>query len=273
MNNIIFNEKQINAIVGSLLGDGSLTKLATPKTNSAFVKSQKLESREYLYSLYELLSPHSSSFSERVKDAGFGAGKPFVAFQTRRHEYLTDLRLKWYRPFKKVPSDLKLNPEILAWWFCDDGTNTWKCRRATIYSQSFSKEENHFLVDKLQEIGIQSEVGKTYDNSGSGCCIDFSGNGYHDLLDMIRPLVNSWECMRYKVDLHGAKRGLRRGNKSGVNGISWSESRKRWCVYIKKNGKSIGLGRFKTMEEAISARKAGEILHGFCGIGRASALQ
>jgi hypothetical protein len=163
-----------------------------------------------------------------------------------------------------VPHDLLLNSEILTWWFCDDGTNSWKDRRATIYSQGFTEEENQMLVSKLVNMGIKSYVGKTYDNSGSGFCIDISGDGYFDLMAAIKPYV-CWDCMMYKNDTHGAVKGLRRGNKSGINGVHWSKDRNKWVSMIKVNGKSIFLGRFNTIEEAINVRKAKEIEYNFCG--------
>ena len=48
-------------------------------------------------------------------------------------------------------------------------------------------------------------------------------------------------------------------NKSGVIGISWDKSRRKWCAQIMYNRKHIHLGRFKTKEEAIQARKQAEI--------------
>ena len=56
---------------------------------------------------------------------------------------------------------------------------------------------------------------------------------------------------------------MNRNNKSGVNGVSWNESRKRWCVYASKNNKTVGLGRYKTLEEAIEARAYFDVENGF----------
>jgi len=53
-------------------------------------------------------------------------------------------------------------------------------------------------------------------------------------------------------------RGLGVDNKSGVRGVSWSASRKKWVASICVDYKSINLGRFTTLEEATTARKTGE---------------
>jgi len=42
-------------------------------------------------------------------------------------------------------------------------------------------------------------------------------------------------------------------NTSGFKGVSWSESRRKWCAGIKKDGKSFNLGRFDSAEEAHAA--------------------
>lgn len=45
----------------------------------------------------------------------------------------------------------------------------------------------------------------------------------------------------------------RKGASSKYKGVSWSESRKKWCVYITVNKKRFGLGRFT--DEAEAAKK------------------
>lgn len=45
----------------------------------------------------------------------------------------------------------------------------------------------------------------------------------------------------------------RKDNKSGYKGVSWNRRDKRWCSFIRRNGKTVGLGSFKTAEEAYAA--------------------
>jgi hypothetical protein len=52
--------------------------------------------------------------------------------------------------------------------------------------------------------------------------------------------------------------GPRRDNTSGIRGVSWNESRKRWRAAIQIDGKQVHLGRFKTLDEAAAARAAAE---------------
>lgn len=58
---------------------------------------------------------------------------------------------------------------------------------------------------------------------------------------------------------------LQSNNKSGYHGVGWDKERSKWGAAIKVSGKKIQLGRFKTKEEAIQARKQAEIEYGFHG--------
>ena len=56
---------------------------------------------------------------------------------------------------------------------------------------------------------------------------------------------------------------IRSDNTSGLKGVSWSEERQKWQTGIYVNGKRIGLGRFKTKEEAYAVYcEAARRLHG-----------
>lgn len=54
-------------------------------------------------------------------------------------------------------------------------------------------------------------------------------------------------------------RGVSVNNTSGHTGVIWNKGR--WVACIKANYKKIHLGRYKTIEEAISARKEAEELY------------
>ncbi len=55
------------------------------------------------------------------------------------------------------------------------------------------------------------------------------------------------------------RRGLTETNTTGANGVSWDKTRKRFKVDIVAAGKNKFIGRYKTIEEAIKARKAAEL--------------
>ncbi len=55
--------------------------------------------------------------------------------------------------------------------------------------------------------------------------------------------------------------GLRSDNTSGVSGVYWNKRNKKWQVQITVSSKHIHLGYFADIENAIKARKQGEILY------------
>jgi len=55
------------------------------------------------------------------------------------------------------------------------------------------------------------------------------------------------------------KREISRKNTSGVVGVSYSASRKKWCASINLNGLSIYLGRFNDFDLAADARRNAEL--------------
>lgn len=62
--------------------------------------------------------------------------------------------------------------------------------------------------------------------------------------------VNLRECDNSK-NLGNMKRP--KHNKSGVKGVYWDSSRKKWHAQIQRKGKSISLGRYKTIDDAAKA--------------------
>lgn len=49
--------------------------------------------------------------------------------------------------------------------------------------------------------------------------------------------------------------------KSGIRGVSWCKTKRKWLAHIWHNGKSINLGRFADIKDAIEARKKAEELY------------
>lgn len=52
---------------------------------------------------------------------------------------------------------------------------------------------------------------------------------------------------------------ISKNNTSGITGVSWHKNNKRWQAVIMFNRTKIHLGNFKEKDDAITARKAGEL--------------
>jgi len=78
------------------------------------------------------------------------------------------------------------------------------------------------------------------------------------------PLNEAWENLRDVTNQDNNRNtSLQKNNTSGVMGVYWCKSRKKWCADIKVNRKKIHIGYFKEFDDAATARKAAEIKYGF----------
>lgn len=73
---------------------------------------------------------------------------------------------------------------------------------------------------------------------------------------------NRWSNLRAATaEQNGANQGLRSTNVSGVKGVCWVTSKRKWQASITVGKKDIYLGRFTRFEDAVAARKAAEVEH------------
>lgn len=75
---------------------------------------------------------------------------------------------------------------------------------------------------------------------------------------------NRWCNLRVVSHLDNSKnQKLRSNNSSGVTGVYWSKERKKWCASITVRGKTIPLGRYDKIIDAIDSRKKAECKYKF----------
>lgn len=75
---------------------------------------------------------------------------------------------------------------------------------------------------------------------------------------------NRIDNLRTVTDAQNSKNlPMCKNNISGIVGVYFCKTMKRWTSHIGVNGKTKTLGRFKTMEDAISVRKEAERKYGF----------
>ena len=68
-------------------------------------------------------------------------------------------------------------------------------------------------------------------------------------------------AVTHKENHKNRKKEIR--NTSGITGISYHTTAKKWCVYIKVRQKQLHYGAFNNKYKAIAVRKAIEVFHGF----------
>ena len=68
-------------------------------------------------------------------------------------------------------------------------------------------------------------------------------------------------CRWVSLSVSSFNKGKSRKNTSGVTGVKWKKGLDKWVATIGKDCKRINLGCFDIFEEAVSARKAAELLY------------
>jgi len=83
------------------------------------------------------------------------------------------------------------------------------------------------------------------------------GDGMNNKICNLRIVTHSQNTMNCKIN---------KNSRSGVNGVSFCNKKKKWTTYIQSKGKTIHLGRFVEKDDAIKSRRAAEnqIFGTFC---------
>ncbi len=216
------NQIQKDILIGSLLGDGTFTKPHSSQNrgNSKFSKTQRNDRKNYLDWHFEKMEGYSATLSpvysyeklsktidgkiQRNKAPKYLSG---YCFSTFNHPNLTEFRNKWYpEGVKQVPYNLELNPQRIAIWYFDDGSNNEKQRYAVICTQGFTFKEAEFLVEKFKPFDLQPSITKTeskYDGR-SMPQLKFSRSSYDKLINLIKPYM-LWDCFNHKIKHHDSK--------------------------------------------------------------------
>ena len=75
---------------------------------------------------------------------------------------------------------------------------------------------------------------------------------------------NSWSNLRASNKFDNAKNHpIQKSNKTGVAGVNWHKSAKKWQVRANDNGSRVDLGRYDSFEKAVSVRRDYEKKFGY----------
>jgi hypothetical protein len=221
--NYQFTDKQLELVIGSMLGDAMLEKVAT--CQSRFVENHSYIQKGWLDYKGKILEPFSKS-AKTIKSMGrkrqankivydFSKEYKGCKLRTMRHPIFTELEYKWYRRDKQgnyvlrkvgngmwrtkiLPNDLKLTAFTLAVWYLDDGHNPADRKECHISTLAFTEEEVKFLVEQIMSLGI------------SDCCHAFKDTGfqiiirkksYINFLNLVSSAIPDMPaCMQYKLN-------------------------------------------------------------------------
>jgi len=146
---------QKSIIIGLLLGDGYLR--IVPRRKNAFLEiNHSLSEKDYVDWKYQELKSLVKSPPKTRK----GDGKRVAyRFFTKQHSEITKFYHQFYQNREKIVPDLKLNPLIMAVWFMDDGSKSY--RTYYLNTQRFNFQSQKRLIQTLKgQYGINSSLNK-----------------------------------------------------------------------------------------------------------------
>ena len=147
---------QKSLIIGSILGDGYIR--IVPNRRDAFLEiNHSIKAKSYVDWKYSILRNICKSPPKirKIDEKRIG-----YRFFTKQHKEITEILNRFYKNGKKIiPSNLKLDPIILAVWFMDDGS---KSRKSDVYlnSQQFSFSDQRKLLHALRQIGLKARLNR-----------------------------------------------------------------------------------------------------------------
>lgn len=197
------SEIQLNAILGSLLGDGSLRM--SGELTKAIRWNHGSRQMDYVRHKYSLLSEFAVKEPYIIPNPGYG---DYWAVLTLRSLGLFHCMYTLLRPegsekktVTKSYLDQITHPIALAWWFMDDGSRQKGENVASIHSNGFSYEENELLASWLMDkwrIAAHPLIVTHSSNSNTSTQLYIPPVGFKALIALIEDYVP--ECMAYKIE-------------------------------------------------------------------------
>jgi len=148
-------QEQKSIIIGSLLGDGYLRII--PGRKDAFLEiNHSIFEKDYVDWKHQKLKNLVKSPPKARK----GKGRRIAyRFFTKQSPEITEIYQEFYQGREKIVPNLKINPLIIAVWFMDDGSKSY--RTYYLNTQRFNSLSQKRLVKILKEQqGIDSSLNR-----------------------------------------------------------------------------------------------------------------
>jgi|LSQX01.1.fsa_nt_gb recombination protein RecA len=184
--------RQVQVILGSLLGDGSISNGRKSKCvcQSAFEVQHCVKQKEYVAWKHIELADLCNSDIKETTDGKW-------RLRTFHHPYFSGLRETWYpNGVKTICRDIlnEIGPLGLAVWYMDDGSLSKESNFIKLHTCAFTEEEHQVLVQWLDEtFGVKATM-KVY-SGYRNLVIDLDSR--MDFVKLLKSHVPN--CMKYKV--------------------------------------------------------------------------
>lgn len=206
-----FPEDAKDIIIGSMLGDGHITKWGyfSEKHSPA-----QLEYLKWKASFLRFLTTDTSWDYREDIDKRSGSLIKSHSFRTTTHSFFYEIRNKFYKEIdgeweKVIPEDIEstINARVLAIWYMDDGRTSWPHRHgvkefdgsrasASICTDSFSVKEVETLISIIKtKFSIDCSLLLYSDNNRPR--ISFNADNTEKLFSAITPFIHP--SIKYKI--------------------------------------------------------------------------
>lgn len=194
--------EQTQMILGSLLGDaGIYHRIRNKYDQFEFYVAHGAEQIKYIKHQAKILGVNVGSYYKSQKS--FGPGGLYYRYSYSNKGELQKIHKLCFKDDKKYVTKKwlkEVDALAIAYWFMDDGSSSFditnsKTVMVRFASQSFSKRENVFLIEKLLEFGIETTLRKIKD--GTGYNIYVRQKSVNKLMDLVEPFITP--DLKYKI--------------------------------------------------------------------------
>lgn len=180
------SKTQSDIVIGTMLGDGYMRC----KTNAHLQITHSINQKEYVDWMYSVLKNCVLTQPKPYKGNGKRIGYRFF---TRSLPCFTDIYHQFYLNKRKIiPPNLKLNEQILAVWYMDDGS---LCGKSCYLNTQQFPEQEQLLLSRLllKDFGLTAKR----DKDKQYYRLRFNVKESKKFVDLIRPYIIP--SMAYKV--------------------------------------------------------------------------
>ena len=138
----------------------------------------------------------------------------------------------------------------------NNGTLYWReCRPGRVKASVLSENGYSYVSYKGSKIPAHRIVWLIHHGSWPDQVIDHINQRKND------NRIENLRDVSFSENSRNASRSA--ANKSGVTGVNWDSSRKRWRAQISIDGRKTNLGSFLVKDDAIKVRKDAELVAGY----------
>lgn len=198
---LTYEQKQM--MLGSLLGDAGLSyRIRNGNSSFEFYVAHGPKQREYIKYQAEMLNVNLGTYKKSSKS--FGPNGIYHRYSYSNKKELKKLHSLCFKDNRKVVNEKwlsQIDAQGIAYWFMDDGSSSYdvsnnKTVMVRFATQSFSKEENEMLIEKLQTFGVETTLRQIKD--GTGYNIYVRQRSVNNLMDLVEPYIVTSD-MKYKI--------------------------------------------------------------------------